>query len=74
VTGYLIARWEGILFMGYFIAYLLYLILQARHHEMLALYSNVMLIYVIPITVVTLVIVMWRSIRARRERLRSVDS
>ncbi|MDP3420703.1 MAG: calcium/sodium antiporter [Thiobacillus sp.] len=54
LTGREIARWEGVVFLGYYAAYLLYLILAAQQHASLPAYSNIMLSYVIPLTVVTL--------------------
>lgn len=54
LTGREIARWEGALFLGYYAAYLLYLILAAQQHDSLPAYSSMMLSYVIPLTVVTL--------------------
>jgi len=54
LTGREIARWEGAVFLGYYAAYLLYLILAAQQHDSLPAYSNMMLSYVIPLTVVTL--------------------
>ncbi len=65
-TGNLIARWEGMLFIGYYIAYAVYLILKATQHDSLPLYSAVMLWFVIPLTVVTLVTVSWRSMANSR--------
>jgi cation:H+ antiporter len=56
LTGREIARWEGAVFLGYYAAYLLYLILAAQQHDSLPAYSNMMLSYVIPLTVVTLVV------------------
>jgi cation:H+ antiporter len=64
-TGHTIARWEGALFLGYYVAYTLFLILAASGHEALPAYSAVMLSFVIPLTVITLVIVTWRAIRTR---------
>ena len=54
LTGREIARWEGAVFLGYYAAYLLYLVLAAQRHDSLPAYSNIMLSYVIPLTVVTL--------------------
>jgi cation:H+ antiporter len=56
-TGHRIARWEGGLFFGYYIAYLAYLILAATRHERLADFQWVMALFVIPLTCLTLVIV-----------------
>jgi cation:H+ antiporter len=65
VTGNLINRREGILFVGYYIAYTLYLILNAMDHDLLPVFSNVMLFFVIPLTVITLATVLWRSLSKR---------
>jgi cation:H+ antiporter len=59
-TGNRISRWEGLLFVGYYVAYSAYLIFDAVGHDQIGLFSNVMLIFVIPLTVVTLITVMWQ--------------
>jgi cation:H+ antiporter len=56
LTGREIARWEGGVFLGYYAAYLLYLVLAAQQHDSLPAYSGVMLSYVIPLTAVTLLV------------------
>jgi cation:H+ antiporter len=63
VTGREIARWEGGVFLLYYAAYVAYLILAAQQHDALGAFSSVMLGFVIPITVVTLVVVMLRPAR-----------
>jgi cation:H+ antiporter len=63
-TGRLIARWEGIVFLGYYVAYTLYLVLDASRHDALSTYSTAMLAFVLPLTVATiayLAIREWRS-------------
>ena len=60
VSGREIARWEGAVFVSYYVAYVLYLILQAQQHDALEAYSATMMGFVIPITLVTLVAVMLR--------------
>lgn len=60
MTGREIARWEGGVFVAYYVAYVAYLILQAQQHDALPAFSAVMLSFVIPITVITLVVVMIR--------------
>jgi len=57
MTGREIARWEGGLFLGYYAAYVAYLVLAAQQHDALEAYSGVMLGFVVPLTVVTLVVV-----------------
>ena len=58
ITGREIARWEGGVFMLYYIAYVIYLILAAQQHAALGLFSAAMLSFVIPITLITLVVVL----------------
>jgi cation:H+ antiporter len=58
-----ISRWEGGLFFGYYIAYTLYLILDATGHDVLSTFSFVMLAFVIPITVITLFVLVVRYLR-----------
>jgi len=62
-TGYLIARWEGALFLGYYLVYTLYLLLAATQHEYLTFLSTTMLYFVIPPKVLTLTFMMIRTIR-----------
>ena len=60
LTGREIARWEGGVFLLYYVAYAAYLILAAQQHDALGSFSSVMLSFVIPITVVTLVVMSLR--------------
>jgi cation:H+ antiporter len=55
LSGREIARWEGAIFLGYYVAYASYLILDAQGHAALPAFSQAMLSFVIPLTVVTLV-------------------
>lgn len=61
LSGSVINRWEGWVFVGYYVAYATYLILRATNHDSLGLFSRVMLMFVIPITAITLLVVMVRS-------------
>jgi cation:H+ antiporter len=65
-TGNLISRWEGAVFLGYYVAYTLYLVLDATEHEALPLFSNAMLFFILPMTALTLLTVVVRAIRERR--------
>jgi len=56
ITGREIARWEGGVFLAYYAAYTAWLVLQAQQHASLPAFSNVMLGYVLPLTVVTLIV------------------
>jgi len=63
-TGKEIARWEGGLFLAYYAAYTLYLILAAVQHDSLPAFSSTMTLFVLPITAVTLLVLWWRDRRA----------
>ena len=63
VTGREISRWEGAVFLGYYAAYTAYLILATQQHDALPGFSNTMLAFVIPLTVVTLIVVMMKPKR-----------
>jgi cation:H+ antiporter len=65
-TDHLIARWEGALFFGYYVIYTVFIILQASRHDALPFFSNVMMAFVIPITVITLLVVSIRALQMRR--------
>lgn len=62
-TGNVITRWEGGLFLGYYVAYTLYLILGATQHAALPLFSWTMFNFVIPLTLITLAVVSIRTFR-----------
>ena len=64
-TGHRINRWEGLLFLGYYAAYTLYLFLDAAGHEALTAFNLVMLAFVIPLTTVTLAVFAARSAQRR---------
>lgn len=60
MTGREIARWEGGVFVAYYAAYAAYLILAAQAHDALEEFSAVMMGFVVPLTVVTLVVLLLR--------------
>jgi cation:H+ antiporter len=63
-----IARWEGLVFLLYYIAYTAYLFLASAQHEALPLFSGIMLVFVLPLTLLTFALVVLREIRGRRAR------
>jgi cation:H+ antiporter len=67
-SSYTMHRWEGLLFAGYFLAYLTYQYLQAAHREALGLFNLVMLALVLPVTIIALAFIMIRARRARGSR------
>ena len=64
-TGYQISRWNGLLFLSYFVAYVAYLVLDATAHDALPLFSNVMWLFVLPLTVLTILIIAFRARRVQ---------
>jgi cation:H+ antiporter len=64
-TGNRISRWEGVLFLGYYFAYTTYLVLLSAEHDILPIFSTIMVVFILPLTLVTLVTVMIRSWRQR---------
>ncbi|MCP5222198.1 MAG: calcium/sodium antiporter [Zoogloeaceae bacterium] len=63
ITGREIARWEGVVFLGYYLIYTLFLVLSAQHHAAAPMLSSAMLSFVIPLTVLTLIVSLWRHRR-----------
>ena len=63
-TGHLIARWEGVLFLGYYCAYTASLVLSATDPSLQRTFGFVMLGGVLPLTVITLLTGVIRTIRA----------
>lgn len=64
-SGYSIARWEGAVFFGSYIAYTAYLIMDATQHDALPMFSNAMLFFVLPLVALTLVVVGVRALRTQ---------
>jgi cation:H+ antiporter len=62
-TGHVIARWEGGLFLGYFCAYTSWLILSATVPAINRTFAMVMFGFVIPLTILTLLITVIRALR-----------
>ncbi len=62
-TGNIISRWEGMVFLGYYGAYVVYLVLKATEHDVLPVFSQAVVWFGVPLTVITVVTVLWRSWR-----------
>jgi cation:H+ antiporter len=61
LTGREIARWEGFVFLGYYVAYTAYLVLASQQHDALPMFSQVMMLFVVPLTVITLAVAMMKT-------------
>jgi cation:H+ antiporter len=62
-TGQLISRWEGLALLGYYMAYATYLVLATIQHNSLSTLSWVMILFVSPMILVTLLYLAWRAWR-----------
>jgi len=54
-TGFVVARWEGAVFFGLYLAYTGYLVLAATEHDALGGFTAVMAWFVLPLVAVTLI-------------------
>jgi len=66
-TGNLIARWEGGLFVLYYIFYTLYLILGATQHEALPQLGLALRYFALPLTAITLAVLTVRELQSRKK-------
>jgi cation:H+ antiporter len=65
-AGYRISRWEGLLFLAYYLAYTLYLALFATGRAFAQTFGDAMLGYVLPLTAVTLAVIAGRAWHKQR--------
>jgi len=65
MLGREIGRRRGLMFLGFYVAYVTYLILGAQQHDALDEFSAVMISFVLPITIVTLVAMVIRDQKKR---------
>jgi len=56
-TGFIIARWEGALFVALYIAYTLYLVLSSTEQAAAQGFTMIMLWFVLPLVAVTIIVV-----------------
>jgi cation:H+ antiporter len=63
-TGYTIARWEGALLTGFYVAYAAVILMEAAEHPALSEFGMAMKFFVIPLTAFTLIV---RAFRARHQ-------
>lgn len=66
-TGHLISRWEGVLFLLLYATYTIYLILRATESPWQTSFTNSMAYIVLPLTLLSLAIGLWRNARVRRK-------
>ena len=67
-TGFVIARWEGTLFVLLYCAYMLYVVLASTQHDALTGFTAAMLWFVLPLVAITLVAITAYEMGVRRGR------
>lgn len=65
-TGYAINRWEGLLFLAYYLAYTIYLVMVSTGRPFAETFGDAMLGYALPLTAVTLVVIVSRAWKKQR--------
>ncbi len=65
-TGNTIARWEGGVFLAYYVAYTAFLILASTQHDALPAFSAALVWFALPLTALTLAVLAARSWRQQR--------
>lgn len=68
ITGGVIYRIEGVMLLAYYIAYTTYLVMFATDHQGLDLFRQGMIYFAIPLTVVTMSVLLVQDVRRRRSR------
>lgn len=65
-NGYLLSKWEGAVFVAYYVAYVAFLVLDQTGSGLRDPFAIVMGVFVMPLTVLTLAVVAMRAWRAHR--------
>jgi cation:H+ antiporter len=63
-SGYRIDRWEGAIFLGYYFSYTAYVVMKATAHDLLEPFSTTMMFFVMPLTLLTVFVLVARAWRA----------
>ncbi len=67
-TGWSISRWEGWIFLAYYGAYLLYLVLSHTGNAGQDLVQTMLFFFALPLTTLTFVVLVIRQVRGRKAR------
>jgi cation:H+ antiporter len=59
--GYALRRWEGVMFLAFYAAYLTWLVLDSTDHAIRDEYAVGILGFMLPLSVVTLVVIWFRG-------------
>lgn len=65
LTGHRISRWEGFLFLFYYLLYILFLVLEAEYVHFLTYFTTAVLFFILPLTVLTLIVEIVRHFKQK---------
>lgn len=65
-SGYRINRWEGVLFLSYYVAYTVYLIMHNNGDAFASTFADAIIGYVVPLTAITIFVIAARAWRIQR--------
>jgi cation:H+ antiporter len=68
ISGAVIDRWEGGIFLLYYALYAAFLVLKSTRHDMIQAFADAVLTFVLPLTLVTLAFIFWREFRKSGRR------
>nr|WP_254621316.1 calcium/sodium antiporter [Stutzerimonas stutzeri] len=60
-TGYCINRWEGLLFLAYYVAYTVYLVMVSTGRAFAETFGDALIGYALPLTAITLLVIASRA-------------
>lgn len=65
-TGFELSRWEGILFLLYYVLYTVFLVLKSSESDSLQAYQNLVFYLILPLTLLTVIASLILSLRGRK--------
>ena len=68
LNGQSVSRWEGGLFVAWYLAYVVYLVLSALAHPLFGRFVDAMVFFALPLSAVTLAVLLARGLRQERDR------
>ncbi len=66
LTGHRLSRWEGFLFLFYYVLYIVFLFLEAGYSHYLPYFTTALLFFILPLTVLTLIVGVVRHFKQKR--------
>ncbi|WP_341955013.1 calcium/sodium antiporter [Salinibacterium sp. TMP30] len=70
-TGFTVQRWEGVMLVGLYLAYMTYVVLDATAHDAQSGFTWTMVLFVLPLLVLTVATTVFYDVRRRSNRRKS---